>query len=107
MSDVVKFSSLGIIPDVIIGDKISINDLLGVRIRVYKVKIDKSKFSDRNRSGLRMQMQVKLDGCDGFRSCFTGSDTLISMMREAIDKTNKLFPLETKIIRSGKMLIFT
>ena len=54
MVEPVKFSSLGIVPDVIIGDKIPINDILNKHILVYKTKIDKSKFSDRNRSGLML-----------------------------------------------------
>ena len=107
MSDVVKFSTLGITPDVIIGDKISINNILNVYIIIYKIKIDKSKFSDRNKSGLCMQMQIKVKGEDEFKTCFTGSNTLINMMNEALDKRENIFPLEVMIVRSGKMLVFT
>lgn len=107
MENVVKFSSLGISPNVIIGDRISIRDILSTDILIYKVIIGESKFNNNNRSGLRMQMQIKIDGGDGFRSCFTGSDTLIGMMREAQGKRTNLFPLKTKIIKSGKMFIFT
>ena len=103
----VDFNSLGVCPDVIIGSRISINDILDKRIFIYKTKIDKSKFSDRNRSGLRMQMQIKIDGEGEFRSCFTGSDTLINMMREAEKREGFKYPLRTTIYRSGKMLVFT
>lgn len=107
MVEPVKFSSLGIVPDVIIGDKIPINDILNKHILVYKTKIDKSKFDNRNKSGLRMQMQIKVEGDDCYRSCFTGSDTLIGMMNEAMQKDEFKYPLETTIIKNGKMLVFT
>lgn len=103
----VKFSSLGIVPDIIIGDNISINNVLGKRILIYRTKIDKSKFDGRNRSGLRMQMQIKLYDENVYRSCFTGSDTLISMMKEALLKDGFKYPIETTIVKSGKMLVFT
>lgn len=61
MSSFVNFSSFGITPDIIIGDKIPISDILNKEIYIYKVKIDKSKFENRNSSGLRMHLQIKIN----------------------------------------------
>ena len=98
-----RYSELGIHPDVIIGKGIDIEELFGVRILIEKTKIEPTKFSGKNASGLRMQMQVVLatfnetadkDGdyyvknADGTpagerRSCFTGSDVLMGDIRKA------------------------
>ena len=78
---------------------------MGKHVLIYRTKIDKSKFNGGNRSGLRMQMQIKIDGV--YRSCFTGSDTLIDMMNEAMQKDGFKYPLETTIVKNCKMLVFT
>ena len=107
MSSFVDFSSFGITPDIIIGDKIPISDILNKEIYIYKVKIDKSKFENRNSSGLRMHLQIKINNENGFRSFFTGSDTLIGMMKEAMGSDKFCYPIKTTIIKSGKIFIFT
>ena len=98
-----KFCELGIESDVVIGKGIEIEDLFGRRILIEKTIIQPTKYPGKNASGLRMQMQVVLatfnessdkDGdCytknpDGTpvgerRSCFTGSDILISAIQKA------------------------
>lgn len=103
-----KFGDLGIESGAIIGKGIEIEELFGKRILIEKTKISKSKFTGKNNSGLRLQMQVVLatfnekpdengdfyvkkpDGTpDGERRCcFTGSDILI----EGIQKAEESMP---------------
>ncbi len=98
-----KFGDLGIESGAIIGKGIEIEELFGKRILIEKTKISKSKFTGKNNSGMRLQMQVVLatfnekadengdfyvkkpDGTpDGERRCcFTGSDILIEGIQEA------------------------
>lgn len=97
-----KFCELGIESDVVIGKGIEIEELFGRRILIEKTIIQPTKYPGKNASGLRMQMQVVLatfnespdkDGDyytknqDGTplgerRSCFTGSDILISAIQK-------------------------
>lgn len=94
-----KFSELGIRSNAIVGKGIGIDEILGKRILIERTKIEPSKFPGKNRSNLRMQMQVVLatfkdpktvkEGEPEYevdaegrpigerRSCFTGSDILI------------------------------
>lgn len=98
-----RFGDLGIDSGAIIGKGIEIEELFGRRILVEKTRITNSKFTGKNSSGLRLQMQVVLatfndvpdangdyyvkqhDGsADGERRCcFTGSDILITGIQEA------------------------
>lgn len=136
-----KFCELGVESDSIIGKGIEIEELFGRRVLIEKVLIQPTKFPGKNSSGLRMQMQVVLatfneaadnDGDfftknpDGTpigerRSCFTGSDILISAIQKAetnlpiINKGRtekglppiKLFPMDTTIVKVGKCFQFT
>ena len=131
-----KFSELGIESDIIIGKGIDIEDLFDRHILIEKTIIQTTKFPGKNKSGLRMQMQVVLatfleDGSyvkrsDGTpdgerRSCFTGSDVLIGAIQKAetnmqsINKERKekgleplqLYPLDTTIVKVGKCFQFT
>lgn len=98
-----RFSDFGIQPSTIVGKGILIDDLIGRRIVIERVKIDKTKFeNDKTRLHLRMQMQIVLasfresadEAGDYFvkdrngavvgeqRSCFTGSDNLIETVQE-------------------------
>lgn len=101
-----RFGDLGIESGAIIGKGIEIEELFGKRILIEKTKISKSKFTGKNNSGLRLQMQVvlatfnetpdahgdfyvkKSDGTpDGERRCcFTGSDILIEGVQAAEEK---------------------
>lgn len=97
-----RFSDFGIQPTTIIGKSILIDDLIGRRIVIERVKIEQTKFeNDKTRLHLRMQMQVVLaefretadEAGDFFvkdkngivdgqrRSCFTGSDNLIETVQ--------------------------
>lgn len=97
-----RFSDFGIQPTTIIGKSILIDDLIGRRIVIERVKIEKTKFeNDKTRLHLRMQMQVVFasfndspdEAGDYFvkdengavvgerRSCFTGSDNLIETVQ--------------------------
>lgn len=106
----VKFRDLGIRSNAIVGKGIEIEDLFDQRILIEKTKIEPTNFPGKNRSGLRMQMQVVLasfkdpkdiqEGSPEYetdsegkpigqrRSCFTRSDILI----ESIQKAEKDLP---------------
>ena len=136
-----KFCELGIESDVVIGKGIEIEELFGRRILIEKTIIQPTKYPGKNTSGLRMQMQVVLatfnelpdkdsdyytKNPDGTpvgerRSCFTGSDILISAIQKAennLPTINKkrsenglsllsLFPRDTTIVKVGKCFQFT
>ena len=131
-----KFSDLGVKTSFVIGKSIEIDELFGRRILVEKTIIQPSKFKDKINSNLRMQMQVvfatflpngdyvkRADGApEGERrSCFTGSDILISAIQEAeanlptINAQRKgegleeleLYPMDTTITKNGKCFQFT
>ncbi len=105
-----RFGDIGIESGAIIGKGIEIEELFGKRILIEKTKISKSKFTGKNNSGLRLQMQVVLatfnetpdahgdfyvkkpDGTpDGERRCcFTGSDILIEDIQEAEAKVSAM-----------------
>lgn len=136
-----RFCDLGVESDVIVGKGIEMEELFNRRILIEKTKIEPTKFPGKNASGLRMQMQIVLatfneqadkDGDfhtknpDGTpvgerRSCFTGSDILISAIQRAetnlpiINKQRqeqglpplKLYPMDTIIVKSGKCFQFT
>lgn len=105
-----RFGDLGIESGAIIGKGIEIEELFGKRILIEKTKISKSKFTGKNNSGLRLQMQVVLatfnecadENGDFFvkkpngtpdgerRSCFTGSDILIQGIQDAEAKVQEL-----------------
>lgn len=136
-----KFCELGIESDVVIGKGIEIEELFGRRILIEKTIIQPTKYPGKNASGLRMQMQVVLatfnespdkDGDyytknpDGTpvgerRSCFTGSDILISAIQKAesrLPEMNKerrdsnqpllsIYPIDTTIVKVGKCFQFT
>lgn len=106
----VRFGDLGIESGAIIGKGIEIEELFGKRILIEKTKISKSKFTGKNNSGMRLQMQVVLatfndcadasgdffvkkpDGTpDGERRCcFTGSDILIQGIQDAEAKVQEM-----------------
>lgn len=136
-----RFSDLGIESEVIIGKGIDMEELFGRRILIEKTKIEPTKFPGKNASGLRMQMQVVLatfnempdSNGDYFtkkedgtamgerRSCFTGSDILISAIQKAesnvpqINNERKekglapisIYPIDTTIVKVGKCFQFT
>lgn len=125
-----KFSELEIASDVIVGKGIELEDLFDRRILIEKVKIGPTNFPGKNSSGLRMQMQVVLakfknpeDVKPGEpeyevdesgkpagqrRSCFTGSDILISAIKQAEATIgNSFYPLDTTIVKIGKCFQFT
>ena len=105
-----RFGDLGIESGAIIGKGIEIEELFGKRILIEKTKISKSKFTGKNSSGLRLQMQIVLasfndvadsngdfyvkkpDGTpDGERRCcFTGSDILIQGIQDAEAKVAEM-----------------
>jgi hypothetical protein len=99
-----RFCDSNIETDAIIGKGIDLDDLFDKRIVVEKIKIQPTKFTGKNASGMRMQMQVIPDAkfndepdeegdffvkgenglCIGTRrSVFTGSDNLMEELQKA------------------------
>lgn len=136
-----KFCELGIETNIIVGKGIDIDELFDKRILIEKTVIAPTKYPGKNSSGLRMQMQVCLatfnDTPDAHgdyyvkdasgqpvgerRSCFTGSDLLISSIQKgetnipAINEQRRangqppiaLYPMDTTIVKIGKCFQFT
>lgn len=136
-----RFCELGVEADVIIGKGIDMEELFNRRILIEKTIIQPTKYPGKNSSGLRMQMQVVLatfntapDQSGDYyqkdasgvavgerRSCFTGSDILISAIQKAesrLPEMNKerrdsnqpllsIYPIDTTIVKVGKCFQFT
>ena len=127
--------------DVVIGKGIDMEELFNRRILIEKTIIQPTKYPGKNASGLRMQMQVVLatfnptpDKSGDYyqkdesgvaigerRSCFTGSDILISAIQKAESRMPALnkerqergepllsvYPIDTTIVKVGKCFQFT
>lgn len=98
-----RYSELGIETDVVVGKGIDFDELFEKRILIEKAIIQPTKYPGKNKSGLRMQMQICLatfnqtadDDGDFYqkdaagnpigerRSAFTGSDILIGDIKKA------------------------
>lgn len=136
-----RFCELGVEADVVIGKGIDMEELFNRRILIEKTIICPTKYPGKNASGLRMQMQVVLakfnDTPDAMgdyyekdasglpvgerRSCFTGSDILISSIQKVesrLPELNKerqergeaptsIYPIDTTIVKVGKCFQFT
>lgn len=136
-----RFCELGVEADVIIGKGIDMEELFNRRILIEKTIIQPTKYPGKNSSGLRMQMQVVLatfnttpDQSGDYypkdasgvaigerRSCFTGSDILISAIQKAENQMPALnkarqergepllsvYPIDTTIVKVGKCFQFT
>lgn len=126
-----RFCDLGITADVVIGKGIEIEELFDRRILIEKVIIQPTKYPGKNASGLRMQMQIVLakfhetpDAKGDYyekdetglpigerRSCFTGSDILISAIQKAEsmhpDNPMCVYPIDTTIVKVSKCFQFT
>ncbi len=136
-----RFCELGVQADVVIGKGIDMEELLNRRILIEKTIISPTKYPGKNASGLRMQMQVVLASFrespdaegDYFekdargiavgerRSCFTGSDVLISSIQKIEGKWKlpesregqerrecpAIYPIDTTIVKVGKCFQFT
>lgn len=102
-----SFSELGLKTDMIIGDRITIDSLFNKEIVIEKTIIAETKYPGRNSSGMRMQMQLYIPPSDKRYSCFTGSDSLINLIQLAEEKVDDLYPFKTRIVKQGKMFLFT
>ena len=136
-----RFCELGVEADVVIGKGIDMEELFNRRILIEKTIIQPTKYPGKNSSGLRMQMQVVLatfnptpdvagdyfqkdasgNAVGERRSCFTGSDILISAIQKAesrLSEMNKerrdsnqpllsIYPIDTTIVKVGKCFQFT
>jgi len=131
-----RFCELGVEADVVIGKGIDMEELFNRRILIEKTIIQPTKYPGKNASGLRMQMQVVLatfnptpDKSGDYyqkdesgvaigerRSCFTGSDILISAIQKAESRMPALnkerqergepllsvYPIDATIVKVGK-----
>lgn len=136
-----RFCELGVEADVVIGKGIDMEELFNRRILIEKTIIQPTKYPGKNASGLRMQMQVVLatfnptpDKSGDYyqkdesgvaigerRSCFTGSDILISAIQKAESRMPALnkerqergepllsvYLIDTTIVKVGKCFQFT
>jgi hypothetical protein len=136
-----RFCELAVEADVVIGKGIDMEELFNRRILIEKTIIQPTKYPGKNASGLRMQMQVVLatfnptpDKSGDYyqkdesgvaigerRSCFTGSDILISAIQKAESRMPALnkerqergepllsvYPIDTTIVKVGKCFQFT
>lgn len=136
-----RFCELEVEADVVIGKGIDMEELFNRRILIEKTIIQPTKYPGKNASGLRMQMQVVLatfnptpDKSGDYyqkdesgvaigerRSCFTGSDILISAIQKAESRMPALnkerqergepllsvYPIDTTIVKVGKCFQFT
>lgn len=136
-----RFCELGVEADVVIGKGIDMEELFNRRILIEKTIIQPTKYPGKNASGLRMQMQVVLatfnptpDKSGDYyqkdesgvaigerRSCFTGSDILISAIQKAESRMPALnkerqergepllsvYPIDTTRVKVGKCFQFT
>lgn len=136
-----RFCELGVEADVVIGKGIDMEELFNRRILIEKTIIQPTKYPGKNASGLRMQMQVVLatfnptpDKSGDYyqkdesgvaigerRSCFTGSDILISAIQKAESRMPALnkerqergepllsvYPIDTTIVKVGKCFQFS
>ena len=84
------------------GKKISIEDLFNTAIIVLGYKIEDSKFTGKNKSDKRLQLSIKYN--DEKRITFTGSDTLMEMIKQVPVED---FPFETIIKKKEKRFEFT
>lgn len=101
-----SFSEFGLKTDVVIGDKITIDNLFDKEIVIEKTIITDTKYPGRNSSGMRMQMQLYIPPSDKRYSCFTGSDSLINLIQQAEKTVKDLYPFKTRIVKQGKMFLF-
>jgi len=84
------------------GKKISIEDLFNVKIIVKAFRIEESKFIGKNKSNNRLQLSITVNNENYI--CFTGSDTLMDMIKKVSESD---FPFETVIKKREKRFEFT
>jgi hypothetical protein len=99
-----QFSEFNIKPTIgsFDGKKISIEDLFNTPIKVLEYKIEESKFTGKNKSNNRLQLSIEYN--NEKRITFTGSDTLMEMIKQVpVDE----FPFETIIKKKEKRFEFT
>lgn len=86
--------------DALIGDKVAITDVLDKEVVVMGYHVRPSKFKDKNKDCLILQLKVD----DEYRVLFTGSSVLLNLI-EQVEKDN--FPFITTIKKEHKHYVFT
>jgi hypothetical protein len=99
----INFSELGIeTPEPkLIGQKIPIEDVLNIEIKVLGFEIRPSKFRDKNSENC-LCIQIELEG--NKRVIFTGSGKLLEVLRKV---RSDQFPFKTTIKKVNKGFYFT
>ena len=109
-----KFSELGIRSTAILGKAIDIEDLFDRRILIERTKVEPTKYPGKNRSNLRMQMQVVLVTFKDPEDLKPESPEYevglaeINEPRKAEDKPpiKSIYPLDVTIVKVGKCFQF-
>jgi uroporphyrinogen-III synthase len=96
-----SFSDFNIDTNILVGDKVKIQDIINLNIEVHVFKIMPSKHP---KDGFEqcLHLQIKLDDKDFV--IFTSSNVLIEQIKKVPDDG---LPFTAKIIKSGKCLRFT
>jgi len=83
------------------GSKINITRIMNREVVILDFKIEDSKFP-KNKSGKCLFLQIEFDG--ERRVVFTGSDVLISQIRQVSEEN---IPFTATIIKNGEYFEFT
>jgi hypothetical protein len=95
-----NFKDLGITADAkgFKGDKIKLDRVINLEIRVVDFKVEKSKVN----AGNCLHMQIELNGIE--HVIFTGSSALISMIQQV---PKEKLPFRTTIVRKDRRVEFS
>jgi hypothetical protein len=64
------------------GEKTNIEAIVNIEVEIIGYRIKPSKYPGKNKSGQCLFLQMRIPGEDKTRIVFTGSDVLISQMKE-------------------------
>lgn len=68
------------------GEKTNVEAIVNIEVEITGYRIKPSKYPGKNKSGQCLFLQVRIAGEDSNRVVFTGSDVLISQMKEYGDE---------------------
>jgi len=101
-----RYSDFATKPIGLDGSKLKIEEILNLEIVVTGYRILTSKYPDKNKSGLTLQLQFKIFKSDTdldkipVNILFTGSDVLIDQIKSSSDS----MPFLTKIVKINRYL---
>jgi hypothetical protein len=88
--------------DIFDGKKINFSDLFNIPIIVKAYKIEKSKYTGKNKSNNRLTLAIVYNNEN--RIAFTGSDNLMEIIKKVPEDK---FPFETVIKKNDKKFTFS